>query len=351
MRRPLLLIAFSLVASTRTAAQRRDSAPRPDFASAQIAETRSLEFHAARPARGSLDEQISKQLGELVHLNRGARIVKLRAFAVGDSALELSRQTIARAFTKSGHPLPVVSFVGVAGFPDSSQLVEIESTAAGGHAVNAHGVGFLAGVASPAGDRTIAGLARVASDAGIPNANVLRISCYYERADQIETARSAIASTFPVAEASFVNSYALSAAPAIECEAVARLATDPSSAKQYFNRPSVPASPNYSHAALVATRYVVFPRAESAEGSTESDMHAMLDRAKNDVAQFRASLGDVVMGDNYWLTGAARDTMRVVRAQYFGGTFPAATGVFFTSLSPANASAAIELVVAADSSA
>ena len=245
----------------------------------------------------------------------------------------------------------MISFVGVAGFPDSSQLVEIESTAAGGHAVNAHGVGFIAGLASPAGDRTIAGLARVASDAGIPNANVLRVSCFYERADQVETARSAIASTFPAAGASFVNSYALSASPAIECEAVARLAADPSSPKQYFNRPLVPASPNYSQAALVATRFVVFPRAESAESATKSDMHAMLDRAKVDVAQYGASLADVVMGDNYWLTGAARDTMRVVRAQYFGGVVPAATGVFFTSLLPANASAAIELVVAADSSA
>jgi enamine deaminase RidA (YjgF/YER057c/UK114 family) len=351
MHRPLLLIAISLMVSTGAAAQRRDSVPTPDFPSAQIAETKSLEFHAARPARGSLDEQISAELGELVRLNRGARIVKLRVFAVGDSALERSRQAIARAFGKSGLARPVLSFVGVAGFPDSSQLVEIESTAAWGHAVNAHGVGFIAGVASPAGDRTIAGLARVASDAGIPNANVLRVSCFYERADQVETARSAIASTFRGAEASFVKSYALSTAPAIECEAVARLATTPASAKQYFNRPSVPASPSYSHAALVATRSVVFSRTETAASASDSDMHAMLDRAKNDVAQYGASLADVVMGDNYWLTGEARDTMRVVRSQYFGGTVPAATGVFFTSLSPASASAAIELVVAADSSA
>lgn len=350
MRRPPLLIAIGLLASSGAAAQRPDSTPTPDFPSARIAETGSLEFHAARPARGSLDEQVRAELGELVRLNRGAAIVKLRVFAVGNSALEMSRQAIGRALGKSGRPRPVLSLVGVAGFPDSSQLVEIESTADRGREVNAHGVGFLAGVASPAGDRTIAGLARVASDAGIPHANVLRVSCFYESADQVEAARAASATTFPGAEMSFVNSYARSAAPAIECEAVARLATTPSSATQYFNRPSVPASPNYSHAALVATRFVVFPRAESATGATESAMQAMLDHAKNDVAQFGASLSDVVMGDNYWLTGAARDSMRVARAQYFGGAVPAATGVFFTSLSPASASGAIELVVAADSS-
>ena len=56
------------------------------------------------------------------------------------------------------------------------------------------------------------------------------------------------------------------------------------------------------------------------------------------------------MGDNHWLTGAARDSMRQASAQYFEGIVPAATGVFSTSLSPAIASGAIELVVAADSS-
>jgi len=350
VRLPLSCIAISVLSSSAAAAQQGASASTRDFPSAQIAETRSLEFHAAHAVRGPLEAQIKAQLSEIVRLNRGARIVKLRVFAVGDSALELARDAIARTFDKSGRARPVLSLLGAAGFPDSSQAVEIESTAAGGHAVNPHGVGFIAGVASPTGDRTIAGLARVANEAGIPSANVLRVSCFYERTDQIASARSAVASTFPNAEASFVNSYTLSATPAIECEAVARLADEPASAKQYFNRPTVPASPNYSHAALVATPRVVFSRGETADDATEPSMQAMLDRAKHAAAQYGASLSDVVMGDNYWLTAAARDTLRVVRPQYFGVTVPAATGVFFTSLSPASASVAIELVVAVDSS-
>ena len=350
MRRPLFQLAVALLSSATIAAQQCTAASTLDFPSARVAETRSLEFHAAHAARGALEAQIDAQLSEIVRLNRGARIVKLRVFAIGDSALETSREAIARSFDKSGRPRPVLSLVGVAGFPDASQKVEIESTAAGGRSVNPHGVGFIAGVASPTGDRTISGLARVANEAGIPSVNVLRVSCFYESAEQVVAARSSVASDFPEAEASFVNSYALSAAPAIECEAVARLATTPTSAKQYFNRSSVPASPNYSHAALVATPSVVFSRGETADAATESGMEAMFDRTKTAIAQCGASMTNVVMGDNYWLTGAARDTLRVVRSRYFGGTVPAATGVFFTSLSPSSASAAIELVVAADSS-
>jgi enamine deaminase RidA (YjgF/YER057c/UK114 family) len=350
MRHSLLHLAVALLSSATVAAQQGTGASTLEFPSAQVAETRSLAFHTAHAARGTIEAQIAAQLSEIVRMNRGARIVKLRVFTIGDSALEMTREAIARSFDKSGRPRPVLSLVGVAGFPDSSQKVEIESTAAGGRPVNPHGVGFIAGVASPTGDRTISGLARVVNEAGIPSANVLRVSCFYESAEQAVAARSSIATDFPEAEASFVNSYALSAAPAIECEAVARLATTPASAKQYFNRPTVPASPNYSHAALVATPSVVFSRGETADATTESGMEAMFDRTKTAIAQYGASMTDVVMGDNYWLTGAARDSLRVVRAKYFGSTVPAATGVFFTSLSPSSSSAAIELVVAADSS-
>jgi enamine deaminase RidA (YjgF/YER057c/UK114 family) len=338
--------AIYLLSATFAYAQERGLPAAIDFPTASVAETRSLEFHVAPATAGSLDAQVRAALRELARRNRNAALVKLRVFAVGAAALDSSRLAIARALAHTNAPLPVLSLVGAAGFPDTTQLVEIESTAAGGHALNPQGVGFIAGVASPAGDRTVAGLARVAREAGIPSANVLRISCFYERADQVAPARAAIATAFPTAEASFVFSYAASSAPAIECEAVARLAAAPATPRQYFNLPGVPASPNYAHAALVATRTVVFADAGMALDATDSSMHAMLERTKTAVARYGASLSSVVMGDNYWLTDAARDTLRLVRTQYFGGTVPAATGVFFTSLASEGASAALELVVA-----
>jgi enamine deaminase RidA (YjgF/YER057c/UK114 family) len=319
---------------------------RPTFPPALVAETKSLEFHVSTPSTGSLDVQVRAALRELITKNRGARLVKLRVFAVGAADLDSCRGVIARTLGESKTPLPALSLVGVAGFPETTQRVEIESTGDGRRADNPDGVGFIAGLASPSGDRTIAGVARVAREAGIPAANVSRVSCFYEQPDQVAPARAAIASTFPSAEASFVFSYASSTKPAIECEAMSRLSAPQTDEIRYFNLPGGPASPNYSHATLVSTPTVVFVGNETALDATTASIRAALEGAKASVARVGASLSNVVMGDNYWLTDAARDTIRQLRPQYFAGRVPAATGVFFTSLPDRAAGVGIEVVVA-----
>ena len=338
-----LVGALILANATLPNLEAQQPARATDFPEAIVAETRTLEFHVAQPTTGSLQEQVRAGLAELVRKNDNATLVKLRVFA-RVSALDAVRASVRRALADMKTPLPALALVGVAGFPDSTQLVEIESTAHRGRASNPNGLAFIAGLASPTGDRTIAGLARVAKEAGVPSENVSRISCFYERPDQAAPARNAIAATFPQAEASFVFSYATSAQPLIECEAMARLAVRPSHNVEYFNLPGMTASPNYSHAALVAVPSLVFTGTQTV-GASDAALEAGFARISAAVARVGARLDHIVMGDSYWLSESARDRFRVVRAKYFNGTVPAATGVFFAGLSPADAVAALETVV------
>jgi enamine deaminase RidA (YjgF/YER057c/UK114 family) len=317
------------------------------FPAARLAATRGLVFHSAPPGHGTLEAQVADGLRSLEIANAGARLVKLRVFARGAPALDSARSFIARRLSQKGVPLPAISLAGVAAFPDTSQRVQIESTAESDRPENPNGLGFLAGLASPTGERTIAGLGRVAQSGDLPFANITRVTCLYERPDQVASARAAVAASFPNADMTFVQSYVPTppAIPAIECEAIGRLATRPSVDVEYFNLPGATASPNYSRGARVGAPSLIFASAGTVLDTSARSMEAALEQVKDGVVALGGRLSKVVAGDNYWTTDAARDGLRATRARYFGATVPAATGVFVTGLLPETAVASIELVV------
>ncbi len=317
------------------------------FPDVLIAETQKLEFHVSTPSvKGSLHAQVGGALDELLRKNRGAVIVKLRVFA-SQSDLVVASDDIAKWFIAKKRQLPVVVLLGVAGFPEQGQLVEIESTASGTERVNREGLAFLAGLASPTGERTIAGLARVSKESGVAPEHVLRISCFYESLDMVAGARTAIAATFPAAEASFVHSFAAAPNPLIECEAVARMTTASAERIRYFNFANSPPSPNFSRAALVTAPRLAFLEMQDASGESDTDLQPLFDRLKAAAERVGAPFPDTVMSGNYWVTGAARDRLREVRGKYYGKTVPAATGVFFAGLKTKTSTAGLELTIAA----
>jgi enamine deaminase RidA (YjgF/YER057c/UK114 family) len=318
-----------------------------DFPSALAGNTRQLEFHAARPSgTGSIEGQVKTELKELFSKSGSADILKLRVFAVGPDDLVTARRIIFDTFSATKRRLPVLSLVGVAALPEHGQRVAIESTALGKRRVNPFGLAFLAGFASPRGEQTVDGLARVARESGLAMPDVTRVSCFYQAPEQSEAARTAIAATFPTAESSFVLSVAAESNPVIECEAVARLNTSHSDDVRYFNLPGTKASPYFSRAALVSASKVILTGTETALGDSQQDARDPFDRAKRAVERLGGKLADVAMADNYWVTTAARDRNREVRGDYFGQTVPAASGVFFAGLSSSQATQAIEFVVA-----
>jgi enamine deaminase RidA (YjgF/YER057c/UK114 family) len=318
-----------------------------EFPGALAGETKRLEFHAATYSSvGTLEDQIRAAVEKLFARSHGETVLKLRVFAVGPDDLIAARQIIRHAFASAGRPLPVLSLVGVAALPEHGQKVVVESVIQGKRKRNPFGLAFLAGFASSSGDKTVEGLAKVAGEAGILMQDVTRVSCFYQSPEQADVARASIAGTFPTAESSFVLSVTVEVNPAIECEAVARLSAPSSDGVRYFNLSGTKASPYFSRAALVSTNRLVFTGTEVALGDSEQDAREPFERAKEAVERLGAGLPDVVMGNNYWVTAAARDRNREVRGAYFGQTVPAASGVFFASVTPAQATQAIEFTVA-----
>lgn len=342
--RPVLI---NWVLATALALSMSTSASSKDFPSAMAGETRQLEFHAASPSsEGTLERQIQAQLKELLAKSAGAAIIKLRVFAVGPQELVAARKIVHNALVAAKQPLPVLSLVGVAGLPVDGQRVEIESVALSHRTPNPFGLELLAGFASPRGEQTIEGLARVARESAILMQDVMRVSCFYQSAEQADAARAAIAATFPAAESSFVLSVVAESNPAVECEAVARLNAPSPEDVRYFNLPATKASPYFSRATLVSASKLIFTGTEMALGDSQQDAREPFERIKNAVERHGGKLADIVMSDNYWVTSAARDRNREVRGDYLGQTVPAASGVFFASLASAQATQAIEFVVA-----
>ena len=115
-----------------------------------VAGTEYLEFHASTPsASGSLQTQARIALRMLLRNHQGAKIVKLRVFAVGTD-LSAVEQIVSTTFTSKKRPLRVLSLIGVAGFPKPGQRLVVESVAVGKKRINPFGVAFLAGVQSHA---------------------------------------------------------------------------------------------------------------------------------------------------------------------------------------------------------
>jgi enamine deaminase RidA (YjgF/YER057c/UK114 family) len=315
------------------------------FPDATVGETRSLLFHVAVPSTDTtLDGQTRAELENLLDRDPGAHLVRLRVFAVGRDRLAAIARTVGAVLLARHAPLPALSLIGVTALPSPGELVAMESIAMGSKPVNPHGLAFLAGLAAATGDRTAGGLARVAREAGVSPERVMRVSCFYESPAQLDGVRRAMADTFPSAEALFVQSYGSADKPAVECEGVARL-VDSVEGTRYINLAGTTPSPNFSRAALVGASRIVFTGTLVAVGDSAADMQALMERVRAVIAPFGASIRDVAMAGNYWLTPVAREALRPARNDAYGSTVPAATGIFVTTLAPAEGTVALELAV------
>jgi enamine deaminase RidA (YjgF/YER057c/UK114 family) len=310
------------------------------------AETMRLEFHASAPlTTGSAEDQARTGLARIVRETGRGRLVAIRVFAASADDLVAARRAIESVMSVEKRALPVLSLVRVVAFPGAGQRVQLEWAAEGQGAVNPHGLVFLAGLAAPTGERTFAGLARVAAEAGLRSEDVTRVSCFYEAADQLAGAKEAAARTFPRADAAFVQSTVADSGALVECEGVGRSSTT-SERIRYVNLPGTTPSPYFSRATVTSARTLIFTGVEMVLGAADPDIRDALDRLKKSVETRGGTLPDVVMSDNYWVTPAARDRVRAMRPSYFGTSVPASTGVVFAGLPSTGATAGIEIIVA-----
>jgi hypothetical protein len=237
----------------------------PDPPPAVVAETARLVFHVSPlSGKGLLSQQVRDALKALDRDNRGAQIVKLRAFVAGTGDMRRVQQIVSEVFTEKKQSLPALTTVQVGALPLEGAQVVIESVSqiASGdkRAVNPGGLVFL-----PA--QSIEGL----QGAG----DILRVTCFLTSLEGLPQARSAVAAAFPAAASDFVQLTRFGGEPAANCEAVARASAA---------RPS--------GAVIFAGPKIVFSGLQMAFRDQEEDIRLAFDRLKKAVEPLGGRMDD-----------------------------------------------------------
>jgi enamine deaminase RidA (YjgF/YER057c/UK114 family) len=183
----------------------------PEPPAAVLAETARLVFHVSPLSqKGLLSQQARDALKALERDNRGAQIVKLRAFVAGTGDMRRVQQIVSEVFAEKKQPLPALTTVQAGALPLEDAQVVIESVSVDKRNVNPGGLVFFA--PQPV---------EMLKSAG----DILRITCFMSSLDGTGDVRSRMAAAFPEAAVNLVQLTRFGApGERANCEAVARAA-------------------------------------------------------------------------------------------------------------------------------
>lgn len=197
----------------------------PGPPAAVAAETARLVFHvSALSATGLLSQQVREALKSLERSNRGAQIVKLRAFVAGSGDMRRVEQIVSEMFTGKKLPLPALTTVQVGALPLEGAQVVIESVGMDKRAVNPGGLAFLP-------PQAVDGIKKAG--------DIVQITCLMTSLDGLAEVHRQVAEAFPGAAANFVQLTRLGGEPRTNCEAVARAAGAPAAGGVVFTGPRI----------------------------------------------------------------------------------------------------------------
>ena len=374
MRTPrlLLVLALTLAAVAESAAQKQKEVEAREEREARkyaqtleslkeppavvTAETARLIFHVSPlTAKGLLSEQARNALKAIFALNRGALIVRLRAFVAGSGDVRRIQSLVSEIFADRRLPLPVLTVVQVGGLPLTGAQVVLESTAVAKKAVNPHGLAFISGQAvsseepmldvAPLAARSIENLNTARRAAGVEPQDVARVTCFVSSLQDANTVRPKLISAFPKAALNYVQIQRAPAQSIVECEAVARLRAAVGEPLRFLNPAGLPESPNYSHVAMVSAPKVVLSGAHLAFRFQDDDARLAFQRLAKDLGSAGASLQDVAMTGIYPLSNSIAGLVRKVRFEFLNPKRPpAATMLPFEDLPALDASFALDVV-------
>ncbi|MGH7935650.1 MAG: hypothetical protein ACREF8_01410, partial [Chthoniobacterales bacterium] len=161
-----------------------------DPPAAIAAETSKLAFHVSPlSAKGLLSPQTRDALGALMKMNRGAQIVKLRAFVAGTGDLRRVQAIVSEIFTDKKQPLPALSAIQAGALPMEGAQVVIESVSVEKKPTHSFGLVFFSGQKGDRPAGAISRLASVASAAHVTAAGMLRVTCFLGSIDEVAAAR------------------------------------------------------------------------------------------------------------------------------------------------------------------
>jgi enamine deaminase RidA (YjgF/YER057c/UK114 family) len=311
---------------------------------AAVGETDRLAYHVSPlSAKGLLSPQIREALKVLFQENRGASMIKLRAFVAGSGDLRRVQTLVSEIFTEHKMSLPALSTVQVGALPMEGAQVVIESVAVEKKPVNPSGLAFISGQGNKDYRQSVAQLKTAMTAAKV--SELLKVTCFLSSLDEIASIRSAVAGAFPGAAANFVQVLRLAVQPMTECEAVGRLEQAPSSPVEFLNPPGLSRSPNFTQVVLVKAPKVVFSGTQMAFGAQKADVQLAFERLGKALEPFDVNYKSVVWTSVYPLTTGVADTFRGIRFDFEDKDRPPASALLlFEGLPSLDASVAFELV-------
>ncbi len=343
--RTLILLSLSVALTTGLVAQKRKSKkdeepptqvlpPEPEPPDAVSAETARLSFQVSPlSAKGLLSQQVRDALKALMRDNRGAQIVKIRAFVSGSGDLRRVQQIVGEEFTDRKIALPAVSTIQVGGLPMVGAQVVLEASSVEKRTTGAQELTFVAGADAPSGSASIEELKKAAG-----GLDLLRVTCFLTSLDDAGSTRTAAAAAFPGAAIDVVQTQRQPVEPVNVCEAVGRAGTQAGSAGP---------GANGRRRASITTPKVVFSGTKLVFRDQDSDIRLALERLSKVVEPLGADpKRDVVWMNVYPLTRQLATRIEAVQADFFKLPL-AGTSLLFEGLPSTDATAAIEWVAAA----
>jgi enamine deaminase RidA (YjgF/YER057c/UK114 family) len=301
-----------------------------------VAPTDRLVFHVSPlSAKGLLSQQIRDAVKALWSINRGAQIVKIRAFVAGSGDMRRVPSVVSEMFSDKRQPLPAVSVVQVGGLPLDGAQVVLESMSVNKKTANPNGIAFVSGQAGTTKDPV--GPLQAVMNGLEPRA----ITCFLNMLENVADVRARIASTYPKAVANFVQLRRDTLGDFVECEAVAAVQEPAKQPVEYRNIKEN----RYSDAVILAPGKIVISGTQLAFGSREEDVRLAFGRLEKALTPAGGKLSDVVLARLYPLTSAAAEATRKVRFEFSDPKQPPATTMLvFEGLPSLDAAFGIEVI-------
>jgi enamine deaminase RidA (YjgF/YER057c/UK114 family) len=316
-----------------------------ELPAAVVAEAGRLRFCVTPlSARGLLTQQVRDGLRWLLSQDRGARIVKLRAFVAGSGDTRRVQTIVSETFTERRLPLPALSVVQIGPLPLEGAQVELEAVAEEKKVLNPHGLAFLSGQGAEV-EQSLAGLGAAAGAAGIDPGDVLLATCYLNSLEDVAGVRARANAEFPGAAIDIVQRMREPMQSLAQCEAVARLRQAPAQPLVFLDPPGLTGSPGRSGIALVGGRRVALTGAQLAFGFNEPAARLAFQRLAKALDGVGASYSRVAVAEVYPLSRSIAELVRKVEPEFFDRTRPPA-GVMppFEGLPSLDASFALDAI-------
>ena len=311
------------------------------------AEPARFVFHTAPlSAKGLLSQQVRDALKALMRDNRGATIVKLRAFVAGTGDVRRVQTIVSEMFSEKHAPLPALSTIQAGALPMEGAQVVIESVGVEKKVVNRNGVAFISGQPGSTVDASIENILAIALGLGDTGEHVLKVTCLFSSLDNHAEARSRLQTAFPNAALNLVQMQRLPVKPPVECEAVAALQR-PFGESVSLIKPQAGAQ-DYSQVALIASPRVVISGIQLGFGSQDADVRLAFDRLRKAMESQHADLKDVVVTQVYPMSDDIAARVRKLQFELWDRARPPATTVLpMEGLPSLDASFGIEVIAAA----